>query len=152
MPVDRMVMLIPLLAITLGIGVILTLILTLHRAKIRELDQRHRERMAAIDRGLEVPPVDSQPARNSSAPAAQGPSGNAYDPGTPKPASRYLLRGLIWLGIGLAIALARSNPWDHSGGVIGWIAVAVGVACLIYYAVEGNRAAGSGPRDPPPAP
>jgi hypothetical protein len=44
---------IPFLSITLGIGTILTLIITLHRAKMRELDQRHRERLAAIEKGLD---------------------------------------------------------------------------------------------------
>ena len=47
---------IPFLSITLGMGAIFAVIITLHRAKMRELDQRHKERMAAIEKGLELPP------------------------------------------------------------------------------------------------
>ncbi len=151
MPADNMIWLIPILAITLGIGVIVTLILTIHRAKIRELDQRHRERMAAIDRGLDVPSDPRRPVREPLGAAAETRATHLAESGAGKPGSRYLLRGLIWLGIGLAIALVRSSPWDRGGGVFGWIAVAVGVANLIYYAVEGNRPPPPGPR-PPGAP
>ena len=59
---DNALWLIPaILSITLGIGTIITVVVTLHRAKMRELDQRHAERMAAIDKGLD--PFPPQEAR-----------------------------------------------------------------------------------------
>jgi hypothetical protein len=77
--------------------------------------------MAAIDKGLELPP-ESLPQ--------SGP--------TP-PRSRYLLRGLIWLGVGLAITLGGRDWLQGPLGGSGWIAVAVGGAYLIFYFVEGRR-------------
>jgi hypothetical protein len=78
--------------------------------------------MAAIEKGLELPP--------ESLPQSQ----------QMPPRSRYLLRGLIWLGVGLAITLG-GRDWLHSSiGGSGWIAVAVGAAYLIFYFVEGRRA------------
>jgi len=52
------------------------------------------------------------------------------------PGSRYLLRGLVWLGIGLALVLSKDLLGDRT---YGWIAVAVGVAYLVYYALEGRQ-------------
>ncbi len=52
--------------------------------------------------------------------------------------SDYLLRGLIWLGVG--IALSASDSFFGTGNrMFGWIAAAVGVAYLIYYGLEGRR-------------
>src|SRR6185437_11006706 len=61
---------IPFLAIPLGIGMIITLMVLMHRAKIRELDQRHRERMAAIEKGLD-------PSYGAGTDAADAPRGAA---------------------------------------------------------------------------
>ncbi|HEY6926024.1 MAG TPA: DUF6249 domain-containing protein, partial [Steroidobacteraceae bacterium] len=85
-------------------------------------DCRHRERMAAIDKGLELPPESvPQPEQMPSR-------------------SRYLLRGLIWLGVGLAITFGGHDWLRAPMGGSGWIAVAVGAAYLIFYVVEGRRA------------
>ena len=55
------------------------------------------------------------------------------------PRSRYLLRGLIWLGVGVAIRFgAHWSPAPLAGS--GWIVVAVGVAYLIFYLVGGRSA------------
>jgi hypothetical protein len=126
--------LVPLVSVILGIGMIIVSIVTKHWREMQELDNRHRERMAAIDKGLDLPPdpvvVEQQVA------AARKVSGRGSG-------SRYLLRGLVWLGVGLAIALSDSFLGDGFRGY-GWIAAAVGVAYLIYYALEGRREA------PPP--
>ena len=132
---DSLGVLIPILSITLGIGMVIVAILSKHRREIRELDNRHRERMAAIEKGLDLPP-DPAPER---APAARKAGGGGAG-------SRYLLRGLIWVGAGLGVLLSEVR---FSG--YGWIGVAVGGAYLIYYAVEGRREAPpSGNGGPPP--
>jgi hypothetical protein len=129
---------IPFLAIPLGIGAIVTLIVTLHRAKIRELDQRHRERMAAIEKGFD--------------PGAFGVSGRPETPpdvptasswGAARPPRQYLLRGLIWLGVGLAFVFSSGGGWPS---LPGWVAAAVGGAYVVYYLLEGRS-----PPPPPPA-
>ena len=139
---DALGALIPIVAITLGIGMIIVTILAKHRRQMQELDHRHKERMAAIDKGLELPPdpVSEQiaAARDAGIVDRVVRGGGA--------GSRYLLRGLVWLGVGLAVALTDSGFRDY-----GWIGVAVGVAYLIYYAVEGRREAPPSGHGGPPA-
>jgi hypothetical protein len=57
------------------------------------------------------------------------------------PRARYLLRGLIWLGVGLALTFGVRDWFGTQIGGCGWIAVAVGAAYLIFYFVEGRRPA-----------
>jgi hypothetical protein len=126
--------LVPLVSVTLGIGMIIVTIVTKHRREMQELDNRHKERMAAIDKGLDLPPDPLTERANIARKLNGGGSG-----------SRYLLRGLVWLGAGLAIALS-DNFLGDGFRAYGWIGAAVGVAYLIYYALEGRREA------PPPGP
>ena len=125
--------LVPLVSIILGIGMTTVTILSRHRRQMQELDNRHRERMAAIEKGLDLPPDPAVVERAPEIPRRYRRAG-----------SDYLLRGLIWLGVG--VALSVSDSFFGSGNrTFGWIATAVGAAYLIYYAVEGRR---EGP--PPP--
>jgi hypothetical protein len=134
--------LIPIVSVTLGIGMIVVSILAKHRRQMQELDHRHKERMAAIDKGLDLPPdpvSERIVAAREAGIVGRGAGGGGAG-------SRYLLRGLIWLGVGLAVALTDSGFRDY-----GWIGVAVGVAYLIYYAVEGRREAPPPGHGGPPA-
>jgi len=127
-------MLIPLVSVILGIGMIVVSIVVKHRRQMRELDNRHRERMAAIEKGLDLPP-DPLAERVAVAERIRG---------NRRAGSDYLLKGLIWLGVG--IALSVSDTFFGSGNrTFGWIASAVGAAYLIYYAFEGRR------NGPPPS-
>ena len=119
--------LIPIISIVLGIGMVVVAILTKHRRDMQQLELQHRERMAAIEKGLDLPPDRGSPQ----APPVRT---NGYRP----VGSRYLLKGLVWLGVGLAIALSQ-NEWTEHWHSYGCIAAAVGVAYLIYYAVEGRK-------------
>jgi hypothetical protein len=120
-------MLIPLTAVTLGIGMIVVSIVVKHRRQMRELDNRHRERMAAIEKGLDLPP---DPVAEQAV-AVQRLSGARRQSG-----SRYLLRGLVWFGIGVALTASNDLLGDRT---FGWIGMAIGAAYLIYYALEGRR-------------
>ena len=120
--VPALAMLIPILTVTVSLAALIIWILVWHRRRVHELDCRHKERMAAIEKGLDLPP-ESLP------PPAQMP-----------PRARYLLRGLIWLGVGLALTFAMRGVGPQVGGV-GWIATAVGAAYLIFYFVEGRKSA-----------
>jgi hypothetical protein len=117
-------MLIPLTAVTLGIGMIVVSIVVKHRRQMRELDNRHRERMAAIEKGLDLPPDPL---------AEQVIAVQRLNGARQRSGSRYLLRGLVWLGIGLALTASNDLLGDRT---YGWVAVAVGAAYLIYYALE----------------
>ncbi len=129
---DVMALLIPIISVTISLGALIVWILVAHRRRVREIDCRHKERMAAIEKGLELPP-EPHPEAAQMAPRA-----------------RYLLRGLIWLGVGLAITFGGRNWLQAPMGGSGWIAVAVGVAYLIFYFVEGRKTAA--PKREAPAP
>jgi hypothetical protein len=140
---DNALWLIPaILSITLGIGTIITVIVTLHRAKMRELDQRHTERMAAIDKGLDPFPPQETRERAEGA-VVPGPDGTG--------SHRQLLRGLLWLGVGLAVALGSGGLGYGFWSFMGWIAAAVGAAYVIYYVLEGRKHP-TAPASPPPPP
>jgi hypothetical protein len=117
---DQMALLIPIISVVLGLTVAAIAVITEHQRKIKAAEHRHAERMAAIEKGLELPPDPVQ---------------------VPKQASphRYLLRGLVWLGVGLAAALAVGPVVGEKVARLGWVAAAVGVAFLIFYAVEMRR-------------
>ena len=116
-----MALLIPIVTVSVSLGALIVWIVVSHRRRMHEADCRHKERMAAIEKGLELPPE----------PFAQ--------PKQMLPRSRYLLRGLIWLGVGLALTFgAHWSAVPLTGS--GWIPIAVGAAYLIFYFVEAHGA------------
>jgi hypothetical protein len=125
-----MALLIPIISVTVSLGALIVWIALSYRRRMREVDCRHRERMAAIEKGLELPPE----------PVAQ--------PQQMPPRSRYFLRGLIWLGVGLAITFGIRDWLGAQVVGAGWIGVAVGAAYLIFYIVEGLRPSASKPEEP----
>lgn len=115
-------LMIPIIAIVLGMIVAVLVVVTMNRRRLREIEYRHAERMAAIEKGIELPPE----------PVSQPPE---------PPRSRYLLRGLMWLGVGLAITLGIGSTAGDDAAAIGWIPVAVGAAYLLFYAITVRREA-----------
>lgn len=104
----------------------------------------HQERMAALEKGLELPPFPRELLGEE-----------ADTPETPQPAKpgRPLLVGLVWLllGLGLAVALAGVGNAHFRPAGIGAVPFGIGLAYLIYYAVEarkGPRAQQGGDRRP----
>jgi hypothetical protein len=121
---------IPILAILLGIGgpaVVVIVWFTLNYHKRRKLmELHHAERMAAIERGMEIPalPIELIDGRS-----------------TPKRRRTALLPGLVWFFIGLAV-LVGSLAGDADGEIpvfLGMIPLGIGLAYLIYYFVEGRH-------------
>lgn len=116
-----MALLIPIISVTVSLVALIIWIVVWYRRRMHEVDCRHKERMAAIEKGLDLPQE----------PLPQ--------PEQMPPRSRYLLRGLIWLGVGLAITFGGHDWLRAPMGGSGWIAVAVGAAYLIFYFVEGRK-------------
>jgi uncharacterized protein DUF6249 len=131
-PLGVMALSIPLLSVAVSVTALIVWIVVSYRRGKHEIDCRHRERMAAIEKGLELPP-ESLP-----------------QPEQMPPRSRYLLRGLIWLGVGLAMTFGGRDWLQAPMGGSGWIAVAVGVAYLIFYFAEGRKM--SAPKREEPGP
>ena len=97
------------------------------RYKHREL--QHRERMAAIEKGGALPPLEE------------------LVPKPAPPASRtLLLRGLVWLFVGIAIVVSfagiagmgprHSDDPGPAIGLIGLIPIGVGLAYLVTWRSE----------------
>src|SRR5208283_5622063 len=88
----------------------------------------HQERMAAIEKGMECPPWPDRLLADEDAPSSPSPR-------------RHLLKGLVWLFIGLAATVAVYATVDLSHALFGLIPIGLGLAHLIYYGVEGRREA-----------
>jgi hypothetical protein len=126
---------IPIIAIVLGMTTAIVSIVAGHRQRVQRAELRHRERLAAIEKGLEIPP----------------------DPADAEPVSmrrpRYLLRGLIFLFVGLTVTGAM---WQLAGDIpylFGLVPAAVGLGYLVFYFVEGRheaQAARAAQASPPP--
>lgn len=118
--------LVPLVAIMFGVGVPLSIpilwIALNYRKRRRLMELHHTERMAAIERGMEVPPlplelIDGRSNRRRSS----------------------LLPGLVWFFIGLAMVAGSLSIGDDLPVVFGLVPLGIGIAYLIYYALEGRR-------------
>lgn len=130
METESIAVLIPLSAIVLGISAAIVGIVSRHRQLLQRTDLRHKERMAAIERGVELPP--------------DPPEMEARRP-------RFLLKGLVWSFTGVAVYIVLDALAGTEEAKLGLIPVAVGLAYLVYYAVQGRkeeRLAGDGASAP----
>lgn len=114
--------LIPICAIVMSLSIPIVAIIVDYNKRRRIYELHHKERLAAIEKGMEPPPLP---------PDLLG-GGRRRRP-------RPLLWGLIWLfgGIALTAALVAEDGWRE--GLYGLIPTGVGLAFLIYYAVEGAK-------------
>ncbi len=108
---------IPVIAIVMGIGIAMLNLLLDYRKKVAIFELHHKERMAAIEKGLEVPPLPADLLRSNR--TASGPGD-------------YLRRGLILLFVGAGVTGAMMIE-GHAGAYYGMIPAAIGVAYLLYY-------------------
>ena len=119
---------IPIIAI-IAVAVIICLKLFLNFKKRREMfTLYHQERMAAIDKGIELPPL------------AEGFFGETIKPkGSPR---RCLLAGMVWLFVGLALLIMfKLNSQQNEACLLGLVPTGIGLAYLIYYFVAGRKEA-----------
>lgn len=116
-------------ATVMGIGIAWLAIWSDYRKRKDLLAACHAERLAALERGLEVPPFPAE-FHTSDTNACDGPRDNG------------LKSGLLWLaaGIGLWLFLSPNNKGFFHPSV-GAIPGAIGVAYLIYFLLEGRRLA-----------
>ena len=121
---------IPILGILFGVGgpvVVVIVWFTLNYHKRRKLmELHHTERMAAIERGMEIPPLPIELIDGRS---------------VPKRRRTALLPGLVWFFVGLAVVVG-SLAGDADGEIpvfLGLIPLGIGLAYLIYYFTEGKK-------------
>lgn len=129
MQTEILALFIPIIAIIMGIGIAMLAIYLQYRKRKETFALYHQERMAALDKGVELPPLPDYLLSDD---------GRVPRPYHPR---RHLLKGLTWLfiGIGLGVALWASADWEPA--LFSLILVGIGLAHLIYYFVEGKREA-----------
>lgn len=121
-------LLIPILAITLGCGIPLLAIFLDYRKRKQMFALYHQERMAAIEKGIELPPLPEEFFREDGK-------------GKPRSAHGDFGWGLFWLLGGLALLVALYFNDKGTSSLYALIPVAVGVHYLIYYYVVGKKEA-----------
>jgi Domain of unknown function (DUF6249) len=120
---------IPLFGIVFAIGLPLSIpivyIVLNYRKRRRLMELHHAERMAAIERGMDIPPLPIE----------------LIDGGSPRRRRTSLLPGLVWFFVGLAIVggMAIGGADDDVPWMFGLIPLGVGAAYLIYYFAEGRN-------------
>lgn len=124
---DLIALLIPIFGIVFGVGVAIVAIVVGHREKLKRAELRHRERITALEKGIELPP-DPEPDAN-------GKRGGS------------LKRGLSGLFLGVVLYYALREVTDGQVAIFGLIPAAIGLANLISYLVESRRRdAGGAPK------
>jgi hypothetical protein len=123
--VGDIIFIIPIVATIMGLAIPLLAIFGELSRKRRIYELYHQQRMAAIEKGIDLPPWPSDLVNDA-----------------PRGRPRYLLRGLLWLfvGIGVLISLsAVTRPEADKAWTLAFIPIGVGLAYLIYHMVEGKR-------------
>jgi hypothetical protein len=129
--------LIPIVAIIMGIGIAMLGLVLDFRKKREIYALHHKERLVAIEKGLEVPPLPSEFFED-------GRRGRRSEP------LRALRTGLVWLFVGVAVTVALyATHSDDMKWVWGLVPTAVGLAKLLYFKLSGGAAV-PGPGSPPP--
>jgi membrane-bound metal-dependent hydrolase YbcI (DUF457 family) len=130
---DTVVVFIPIIAIFMSLLIPIVYAIVDYRRRRDVVEANHRERMAAIERGMELPDLPE----------------SFYLTAKPPRRSGYLLPGLVWLFVGIALFLALGAVAGEGVRLFGLIPVGVGAAFLIYYFVEGRKLQAGGPESPP---
>jgi hypothetical protein len=120
MDIEQMALLIPIIGIVLGIAVAIVAIVASHREKLKRAEQRHSERIAAIEKGIELP-LDPEP----DADVRKGST---------------LKSGLTGLLIGVVLYFALRAVAGADVALFGLLPAAFGIAGLVSYFVEGRKA------------
>ena len=120
---------IPIVAIVMGVGFAMLSNWLDYRKKREIFELHHKERMAAIEKGMDVPALPQELFER-----------NRNDSSSP---GRYLRIGFIWLLVGLAVMIALRAE-GKPGAYFGLIPAAVGLANLFYYMFRPREAKSTG--------
>jgi len=120
---------IPIVAIVMGIGIGMLAIWSEHRRKAQLLEQNHRERMHAIEKGLELPPLPPGLIGVSTGPATSS-------------SAKALRNGIMLTLIGIILYFAIGVVGADEAALFGLIPAAIGIANLVYAAILWNQEKG----------
>jgi len=127
---QTLALMIPIIAVVLGIGLAMLAVYLEYRKRKDVFALYHQERMAAIEKGIDLPALPDDLFEKA---------------GRVSPPRRHLLKGLMWLFIGLGAMIAVYAVVDLPHALFGLIPVGIGLAHLIYYFVEAKHESPSGP-------
>jgi hypothetical protein len=120
---DVIALFIPITAIFMSLLIPIVYAIVEYRRRRDIVEAHHAERMAAIERGMDIPPLPE----------------SFYQGIQRGKRPRYLLAGLVWFFIGMGIFIALNAVADRSVAYFGLIPAGVGLAFLIFYMVEGRK-------------
>jgi hypothetical protein len=122
---------IPIIAIVMGIGIGMLGLWLDYQKKTRMFELHHKERLMAIERGMEVPPLPPEFFLNGRRDTGSSPGANS------------LRWGLIWLLLGGALGVAIGVNAGLEAASWALLPIAVGLAQIIFYlfAVSAAKAA-----------
>lgn len=126
MAIEMLALFIPIISIFLGVAIAIVWIITSHRQKIQRNEMRHKERLAAVEKGLDILPETPEPevVRKSGS----------------------LRSGLVGVFVGIVLYFALRAVADPDIALFGLIPAAVGLANLLSYFLE-RKSNGNGKRD-----
>ena len=122
---EVLALLIPIIAIFMALLIPIVYAIVDYRRRRDIVEAHHKERMAAIDRGMEIPPLPNSFYA-------------AYNSGK-KP--KTLLWGMIWLFLGIGLLVALNAVSGRDVALFALMPIGIGLAMLIYYFVEGRKEA-----------
>jgi hypothetical protein len=116
-----------------------------YRKKREILQAHHAERMAAIEKGIELPPLPPQFYGSDDAPAEAAKVQREFK--GQASGLHYLRSGLMWLLIGIAISIAlyadHDNEHVHTAAWWGAVPAAFGLSRLLFYFIANRMSAGA---------
>jgi hypothetical protein len=113
---------IPIVAIVMGIGIGMLAIWSEHKRKSQLLEQNHRERMHALEKGIELPALPANLVSGSNGPSTAT-------------AAKSLRSGVMLTLIGVLLFIAIEQAGGSEGALFGLIPAAIGIANLVYAAI-----------------
>jgi hypothetical protein len=114
---------IPIVAIVMSLMIPIIYQILDYRRRRDLVEALHKERMAAIERGIDPKPLPEE----------------LLNPFRRNPNPRYLLTGMIWTFIGIGIFVFLGAVAGEDVRWLGLIPGGVGLAYLIYHVVEGRH-------------
>jgi hypothetical protein len=129
---DVVAVFIPIVAIVMSLSIPIVFAIVEYRRRRDIVEAHHKERLAAIERGMEIAPLPD----------------SFYQGFKQARRSSYLLPGLVWLFIGIGLFIALGAVAGEDVRYFGLVPAGVGLAMLIYYFVEGRKLPPVGPTPP----
>ena len=123
---DAIAVFIPITAIVMSLLIPIVYVIVDYRRRRDIVEAHHKERLAAIERGTDIPALPE----------------SFYNPMRGQRRPRTLLTGMIWFFVGIALMISLGKVAGDEVMYFGLIPAGVGLAFLIYYAIEGRKEPG----------